>query len=145
VYLGRDAEGRVPHRHVKFKPLVVDDNDPVKTGHLEDHGDDPTRRSQVLNPLMTAIRDLDQVRALMSVCLELDGGLPFATDIAFVERAFASGPGVCLRDTSGALIAAVALGAPDNGLLPVSGAVHPSRRRRGIGTSLVQWAIREAD
>jgi mycothiol synthase len=108
---------------------------------------DPGTVRAVARPTaLTAIdpAELGSICELMTACVDLDGGLPAATEPSFVSRVFLHGPGVGARDSTGALIAAVALGEPLQGLVPVSGAVHPSHRGRGIGESLLRWAIREA-
>ncbi len=96
----------------------------------------------LLTPL-TAL-DLEGLRDLVVACLDHDGGLPAAADAAFVRRVFLGGPGVGARDAGGRLLAAVALGQPSDGVVPVSGAVHPAHRARGLGVRLLRWSIREA-
>lgn len=95
-----------------------------------------------LHPL--AVHDLEGLHDLLRACLEHDGGLPTALEPDFVRRSFLSGPGVGARDVDGRLVAATALGSPSQGVVPISGAVHPTHRGRGFGTSLLRWSIRAA-
>ena len=85
--------------------------------------------------------DLEAIRALVSACVDHDGGLPAASEAPFALRTFLAGPGVGIRDPDGSLVAAAALGEPFDGVVPASGAVHPSHRGRGIGQSLLEWVI----
>jgi mycothiol synthase len=90
------------------------------------------------------LHDLEGIRVLVAMCVDHDGGLPDSSDADFVRRSFLAGPSIGMRASDGSLVAAAALGEPSNGVVPASGVVHPSCRGRGIGKSLVEWALSTA-
>jgi mycothiol synthase len=84
--------------------------------------------------------DLDDVVALAGRCLAADGGLPLATDPAFLQRRVLTAATAALRYGDGRLVAA---GGVRDGAVFV-GLVDPAVRDRGIGTALLDWGLERA-
>ena len=78
-------------------------------------------------------------------CLQADGGMPLATDPAFLHRRWAARGVVAfaLRDDDGELLAAGAARATPGGAT-FTGLVDPSVRGRGLGTALLDRGLAEA-
>jgi len=91
--------------------------------------------------------DVDAVAGLLAAALEIDGGLPFAADVAFLQpRYLPSPPGLAVGafTCAGRLVAAGAV-RPDPSdeacQAIIVGQVHPDERGKGIGTALLRWGI----
>lgn len=82
--------------------------------------------------------DLPAVAELAGACLAVDGGLPALTQVDYLRRLFRSGPGLLGRDVTNDVVAAAALFL-DSGVPAVTGLVHPSIRRAGVGEQLAEW------
>jgi mycothiol synthase len=93
--------------------------------------------------------DLPALAALMAAGLEADGGLPLAADQGFLKRHYLpAGPHATLGgfDADGALVAAASARASlsQEPSATIVGLVHPRRRRRGIGSFLMDWSMKQA-
>lgn len=94
--------------------------------------------------------DVGEIAELAGACLDADGGLPLgATDTYIQERYLPALPGVSIGafDVDGLLVACGAMQptvTPDDYRVTIVGQVHPTYRKRGIGTSLLEWCIAEA-
>ena len=91
--------------------------------------------------------DVDAVAGLLAAALEIDGGLPFAADVAFLQpRYLPSPPGLAVGafTSAGRLVAAGAV-RPDPSdeacQAIIVGQVHPDERGKGIGTALLRWGM----
>jgi len=88
--------------------------------------------------------EFGELVALAARCLAADGGLPLADKPSFLRRRWA-GDGVvtaAVRGADGALIAAGAVRASPSGAGSIAtGLVDPAARGRGIGSSLLDWAL----
>jgi mycothiol synthase len=91
--------------------------------------------------------DVDAVAGLLAAALEIDGGLPFAADAAFLQpRYLPSPPGLAVGAfaKAGHLVAAGAV-RPDPSdeayRAIIVGQVHPDERGKGIGTALLRWGM----
>lgn len=88
--------------------------------------------------------DLDQLKALASICLERDGGLPSLASEETLRAFFYSGEAIGGRDETGDLVAVAGLFRSE-GRVTASGLVHPASRGEGHGEALVAWAREHAN
>lgn len=94
--------------------------------------------------------DIRAVTLLASECLQTDGGLPLiATEEFLRERYWNLDTGAAWGafDETGRLLAFAALRretTPQEIRVTVLGQVHPNYRRRGLGTSVMQWSEAQA-
>jgi mycothiol synthase len=108
----------------------------------------PTSLHIAWRPLQPA--DLAAITALTLACLAVDGGLPLAANADFIEGRYLSAPAhatIGAFDRSGRLVACTAAQlaeAPEEYRSLIVGQVHPAYRRRGLGTFLIRWGMRQA-
>jgi len=99
-------------------------------------------------PLQPA--DLAALTALTSACLAADGGLPLAANADFIEGRYLSAPAyatIGAFDHNRRLVACTAAQlaeTPEEYRGLIVGQVHPAYRRRGLGTFLIRWGMRQA-
>jgi len=90
--------------------------------------------------------DLPALTALAALCLEADGGQPFAASPDFLQRSYPPGQLTRLGFVDDQLVCAASLhggwlatpGSADHAI--TTGLVHPAWRRRGIGRQAFAWA-----
>jgi mycothiol synthase len=82
---------------------------------------------------------IDELRALVHACLDVDGGMPLFIGEQMLCGRMLIGESIAARDTSGALVAAASFSVGDSGAT-TTGMVHPARRGEGLGRRLPQWA-----
>jgi len=94
--------------------------------------------------------DVGTITELATACLEVDGGLPLgAADTYIQEHYLPALPGTSIGafEGNGQLVACTAVQpthTPDDYRITIVGQVHPTYRKRGIGTSLLEWSMAEA-
>ena len=94
--------------------------------------------------MVSTDRDLlDDLRALVRACLDVDGGLPLLLDDALLRARLLAGETRQVRDRDGTLVAAAAVSLGSDGAA-TSGVVHPDHRGRGHGRELLGWALERA-
>jgi mycothiol synthase len=95
--------------------------------------------------------DSPALAALAAACLAADGGLPLAASESFVQARYLQGPeraALGAFESDGRLAASAAVQpAPsaDEYRAVIVGQVHPDKRRRGIGSFLLDWSIGQAE
>jgi len=94
--------------------------------------------------------DVGAITALATACLETDGGLPLGASDTYIHKHYLPAlPGMSIGSfkANGRLVACAAvqpISTPDDYRATIVGQVHPTYRRRGIGTYLLKWSITEA-
>jgi len=94
--------------------------------------------------------DVGAITALATACLETDRGLPLGASDTYIQEHYLP----ALPETSigafegnGRLVACASVQpthTPDDYRATIVGQVHPTYRKRGIGTLLLEWSIAEA-
>jgi len=108
----------------------------------------PTTPRLSWRSLQTA--DVAAIAALASMCMEADGGLPLSATNAYIQKHYLPAPpgtSIGAFEVNGRLVACGAIQpthTPDDYRITIVGQVHPLYRKRGIGTSLLEWSIAEA-
>ncbi len=94
--------------------------------------------------------DVSEIAQLAKARLEVDGGLPLGASDAYIQEHYLPAlPGVSIGafEIDGRLVACASVEqahTPDDYRATIVGQVHPSHRKRGIGTSLLEWSIARA-
>ncbi|HEU5486034.1 MAG TPA: GNAT family N-acetyltransferase [Microlunatus sp.] len=97
-----------------------------------------------LVPVELSCGDLPELQRLARACLDRDGGLPMIAGATMLSSRLLRDRTMGLRLPDGTLAAATGISLGQDAAT-VTGMVHPTMRRRGIGERLLQWAIAQAD
>jgi len=94
--------------------------------------------------------DVGAITELATMCLEVDGGLPLGASDTYIQEHYLPalpGSSIGAFEVNGHLVACAAVqptNTPDDYRITIVGQVHPTYRKRGIGTSLLEWSMVEA-
>lgn len=92
--------------------------------------------------------DIEAIDKLIEACREVDGGLPIELDRDVVQDRYVSGNlvvSIGAFEPSGQLVACAVvrrIGSPETSRISATGHVHPNYRRRGLGTFLIEWTVK---